>query len=112
MYMPPEQSFDGIVTPASDVWNFGVLAFEAVTGYYPFEREQDIYQGTAMSVHRFAPFTPAWLRTVITECLHRDHRQRPADGAALLKKWRHASLRPARSRGNSTPASLLLRRCS
>lgn len=95
MYMPPEQRTSGTITPSSDVWNFGVLAFEAVTGYYPFEQEDDIYTGKAMAVRRFAPFAPVWFDEVISQCLHGDHRLRPDSGQALLQLWRKMSFRPS-----------------
>lgn len=101
MYMPPEQSFQGIVTPASDVWNFGVLAFEAVTGYYPFEKERHISQGVVMSVHRFAPFAPSWIEAIIKLCLKSDYRQRPTDGTALLHAWRRSAPWSARREGST-----------
>lgn len=70
------------------------MAFEAVTGYYPFEQENDFHTGTVMSVRRFAPFAPVWLDEVIRQCLHGDHRLRPDSGQTLLQLWRKLSFRP------------------
>lgn len=90
MYMPPEQSSHGVVTPASDVWNLGVLVYEALTGFYPFERVGDIEQGKAMPIERFAPFAPLALNAVVFKCLRGDHRKRYGTACELLEAWREA----------------------
>jgi serine/threonine protein kinase len=110
MYMPPEQAERGTVTPASDVWNFGVLAFVALTGCYPFEDERAFDEGTPRSLRTLAPLAPGWIEDVIRACLRADFRERPAHGSALLELWRQRSLRPPPSSRADSAGRTSLRR--
>ena len=89
-YMAPEQIEDGPLTPATDVYAFGVVLYEMVTGRFPFEAE------TAMATalmrlnqkppppRRFAPdLDPRWDRTIL-RCLERDPRRRFASASGVL----------------------------
>lgn len=40
-YIPPE-GYDGVVTPAWDMWSFGVMLAEALTGRHPFENDREM----------------------------------------------------------------------
>jgi Tol biopolymer transport system component/predicted Ser/Thr protein kinase len=83
-YMSPEQARGKVVDRRADIWAFGVVLYEMLTGRRAFEGEetsdvlaavlrQDI-DWTALP----AP-TPPRLRRLLERCLDRDHRQRLRD---------------------------------
>lgn len=76
-YMPPE-SFEGIVSPGWDVWSFGVLLQEALTGIRPYRAESDgqlIAAIVSQPPHIPATLAPPFDR-VIAGCLERDRSRR------------------------------------
>jgi tetratricopeptide (TPR) repeat protein len=92
-YMAPEQVAGEEITPATDVYAFGIVLYEMVTGAPPFVGETAM--STAVKRLREDPepprlkapgLSPAW-EAAILRCLARDPRQRFAgvrDAAAVL----------------------------
>ena len=89
-YMAPEQIEDGPLTPATDVYAFGVVLYEMVTGRFPFEAETAL--ATALMrlneppppPRRFAPDLDArWNRTIL-RCLERDPGRRFASASEVV----------------------------
>jgi serine/threonine-protein kinase len=85
IYMGPELAAGtNTATPASDMFSFGVLACELLTGKRPFVEPPVVTRLNGRSV-----VTPeladidADLRVIITRCLHADPAQRPSAGAVL-----------------------------
>ena len=80
-YMAPEQVEGGPVTPAADVYAFGVVLYESVTGAWPFVGETPLKMATAR-LHEppvsprdhLADIDPLWEDTIL-RCLAR----RPED---------------------------------
>lgn len=81
-YMAPEQVEGGPITPASDVYAFGVVLYEMMTGSYPFHGESSL--ATAVLRLKEDPPSPReqaphlderWERTIL-RCLKRNPHKR------------------------------------
>ena len=85
-YMAPEQAKGLVVDRRSDIWAFGVVLYEMLTGRRAFAGDDKA--DTLSAVLRAEPdwdafpgATPARLRQVVTACLEKDRRQRVHDMA-------------------------------
>ena len=83
-YMSPEQLRRQPVTRRADVWAFGCICFELLTGHPAFAR--DTLLDTAMAVLGTDPDwsllpegTPTPLRQILRRCLHKDENERLRD---------------------------------
>ena len=86
-YMAPEQAKGGNVDKRADIWAFGVVLYELLTGKRLFEGE-DLTE-TLAAVVRDKPDlsgAPAAVRRLIEKCLEKDPKKRLRDisGVALL----------------------------
>ena len=83
-YMSPEQARGKPVDKRADIWAFGVVLYEMLTGVRPFQGE-DVSLTLAsvmksdVDVKTLPPDMPANLRTVLRRCLEKDPRQRVRD---------------------------------
>jgi serine/threonine-protein kinase len=89
-YIAPEQVAGQPVTPATDVYSFGVILFRMLTGRLPFEAA-DAYTLATMhrdrpppSVFDLRPRAPARLESLVFAALAKSPADRPPDGRALL----------------------------
>jgi serine/threonine protein kinase/Tol biopolymer transport system component len=83
-YMPPEQARGQAVDKRADIWSFGVVLYEMLTGRQVFRGET--VSDTLAAVLRADPDwaalpadTPAPVRTLLRRCLERDRRKRLRD---------------------------------
>lgn len=80
-YMAPEQ-FEGREADArSDIWAFGAVVYEMVTGRKAFEgKSYSSLVGAILSADpapmAMQPFTPAWLERLVRRCLQKDPEDR------------------------------------
>ena len=94
-YAPPE-AFQGVVSPAWDVWSFGVMLVEMLTGSLPFEAETPqalqaaIIQGAASHIDRL----PEPFRTLAEGCLRPKRESRVTAEQAIEILRGKASLPP------------------
>ena len=80
-YMAPEQARGRAVDHRADIWAFGVVLFEMITGTRAFEGEEitDVLASVLKSEPKWAALpasAPAALRRLIRRCLERDPRRR------------------------------------
>jgi serine/threonine-protein kinase len=83
-YMSPEQARGKAVDTRTDVWAFGCVLFEMLTGTRAFDAE-DVSLTLSMVLQRepdFAalpPTVPSHVRQTVRVCLRKDPRERPRD---------------------------------
>jgi serine/threonine-protein kinase len=88
-YMSPEQAKGRPADKRSDMWAFGVVLFEMLTGTRAFDGE-DVSETMAAVLRgepnwsALPPVVPHALRTLIQRCLEKDRSQRVADAAVAL----------------------------
>jgi Protein kinase domain len=95
-YMSPEQTRGKPADKRSDIWAFGCVLYEILTGKRPFEAEE-----AAETVAFVIAREPDWsalpadvavpLRVLLRKCLEKDRRQRVRDFAAVLFVLRESS---------------------
>jgi eukaryotic-like serine/threonine-protein kinase len=92
-YMSPEQATrPKLVGPASDVWSIGVMMYEVLSGYMPFEGEtlHAVVIHSTTSAHvplaEREPHLDRELCALVEACLQKDPAQRPADATQLLAR--------------------------
>jgi serine/threonine protein kinase len=89
--MSPEQARGAAVDKRSDIWAFGVVLYEMLTGRHPFRGEtvSDTLAGvlkTDPDWNALPTETPPVIRKLLRRCLERDRRRRLPDiGVALLE---------------------------
>ena len=90
-YLSPEQAQGRGVTPASDVYSLGVVAFECLAGRRPFEASSSV--ATALAhvrepVPDLPDDVPADLAAVVYKTMEKDPEDRYADGRELAAALR------------------------
>jgi len=87
-YMSPEQARGKMVNKASDIWAFGCVLFEMLTGRQAFPGEDitDILAAVMRAEpdwSRLPETTPPTIRTLLQRCLRKDRRQRLQDATSV-----------------------------
>ncbi len=99
-YMSPEQVVGRPVSTQSDLFSFGVLLFECLTGQTPFDGDDsfslstNIVSAPPKKLEALAPDTPAAAVAIVNACLAKEPASRPAAAAvaADLKRLAEQSV--------------------
>ena len=86
-YMSPEQLRGEPVDPASDVFSFGCVVYEMLSGRHPFTRSSSAETISAILTEpapRLEPFVPPELQRIVRKCLDKNRTHRYASGADLV----------------------------
>jgi serine/threonine protein kinase/Tfp pilus assembly protein PilF len=81
-YMSPEQASHGEVDAQSDIWSFGVIIYEMLTGKLPFKGDYeaailyDIVHANPESLQSIKPELPGKLIDIVDRCLQKDKSKR------------------------------------
>ena len=83
-YMSPEQARGDPVDKRTDVWAFGIVMFQMLTGRHPFARETPSQTGAAIleaepDWDKLPTNTPFGVRRLLRHCLEKDPKQRLRD---------------------------------
>ena len=88
-YISPEQASGGSVTPASDLYSLGIVAYECLTGRRPFSGDTPV--GVALAQIRDEPpslpeTVPAPARDLVMGLLAKEPRDRPASAGEVGRR--------------------------
>ncbi len=93
-YMSPEQVLGRPVSAQSDLFAFGTLLFECLTGETPFHGidpfslANNIVSAPAKSLEALAPQVPTAVVSVVSACLAKEPASRPASASAVAAELR------------------------
>ncbi len=110
-YMSPEQSKGEPVSDKTDMFSFGVLLFELLTGTRPFRGDSAVALAIAIDrdpaprVHTRLAAVPPWLDDLVARCLAKSPADRPTAIECLAALDSAASPSPSTSPSPSRPAA-------
>jgi serine/threonine protein kinase len=93
-YMSPEQIEGRIAGPAADVFSFGVLMYEWISGRHPFQAASTLATLARVLDSTPDPLTshaqvPRWLSDIIDRCVRKPANERFASASELLHAFDH-----------------------
>ena len=111
-YMSPEQARGKAVTKSTDIWAFGCVLYELLTGKHAF-RGEDVTEILAAVVMkdpdwtRLPENTPPTMQTLLRHCLRKDRRQRLQDATDVRIQIEDALLAPSADAANTAAAKAM-----
>jgi Tol biopolymer transport system component len=109
-YMSPEQARGKVVDKRTDIWAFGCVLYEMLTGKQAFQGE-DITEILAAVVKtepdwsRLPEATPPAIRALLRRCLRKDRRQRLQDAAGVRIEIDDELANPSAATGTAAPTT-------
>jgi eukaryotic-like serine/threonine-protein kinase len=110
-YMSPEQARGKPVDKRTDIWAFGCVLYEMLTGKQAFDAGDTISDAVAAILTRepdwnaLPPSTPTSVRAVLRRCLEKDRKRRLADIADARLEMDDGTLALVEDRHHTTPKS-------
>ena len=92
-YMSPEQGRGEPLTPRSDLYGVGILAYEMLTGAVPFSDPNPmsvIQMHLQSAVPPLPPVVPGLVQTIVMRALEKDQKRRFASAAAMMEECQSA----------------------
>ncbi|MDH3251602.1 MAG: tetratricopeptide repeat-containing serine/threonine-protein kinase [Ignavibacteria bacterium] len=114
-YMSPEQARGDEVDHRTDIWSFGIVLYEMLTGSVPFRSDYEqamtysILNEEPRPLHEIRPEVPVELERVVNKSLAKDPAHRYQNADDLLRDLRHLT-RSSGDRGTVTKGALPSRR--
>jgi serine/threonine-protein kinase len=109
-YMAPEQAVGSTVDFRADLYSWGIMAWELLSGAHPFAGRASAHQLVAAQIAERPvdlatknPGVPRMLAAVVMQCLEKDPNARPSSAAALLTALDSVST-PDATRSDVAPA--------
>ena len=105
-YLAPELARGETASPLSDVYALGVVAYECLTGWRPFEGDNQVAVATAHLQDEPPPLPetiPAHIRSIVMSAMSKNPAKRPQGADALAELMEDARLRGLGSRGAGVP---------
>ncbi|HEY7223342.1 MAG TPA: serine/threonine-protein kinase [Micromonosporaceae bacterium] len=105
-YISPEQAMGEQATPLSDIYSLGVVAYQCLSGYRPFEGDNPL-EIAMRHVREAPPPLPPDVAPTARAIVERAMAKRPADRWPNASAFAHESRRVAAQLGTSAPQPAL-----